>query len=120
MNKWIGTGRLATEPELKTTESGLSVCSLRIAVDRGYGDKKQTDFFTLVFWRRNAENVAKYCEKGDLILIDGELQTRLYEGKTGKITMYEIVVNSFEMLGRKKQSPEKPASDSINEDDLPF
>lgn len=116
MNKWIGTGRLATDPELKTTESGLSVCSVRIAVDRGYGDKKQTDFITCVFWRKNAETVSKYCEKGDQVLVEGELQSRLYEGKSGKMTVYEISVVSFQMLQRKRQT--EPTAD--NNDDLPF
>ena len=59
------TGRLTADPELKTTQSGLSVTSFSIAVDRrfGSGEERQTDFINIVAWRQQAEFVAKYFKK---------------------------------------------------------
>ena len=90
-------GRLTADPELKSTQSGVSVCSFRIAVDRTYtpkGQEKQTDFINIVTWRQQAEFVSKYFSKGRLIGIDGSIQTRNYEDKNGnKRTAVEVVAD---------------------------
>ena len=90
-------GRLTADPELKSTQSGVSVCNFRIAVDRTYtpkGQEKQTDFINIVTWRQQAEFVSKYFSKGRLIGIDGSIQTRNYEDKNGnKRTAVEVVAD---------------------------
>lgn len=70
-------GRLTKSPELKTTQSGVSVCNITVAVDRSYsaGGEKQTDFFDCVFWRQGAEFVSKYFTKGQEIIVHGEMQS---------------------------------------------
>ena len=105
MNQIILSGRLCAEPELKTTANGINVCSCRIAVDRGYGDKKQTDFIPVVFWRGNADVVSTYCQKGDKIYLIGELITKTYEKNGIKVFGFEITVSSFEFGESKKTEP---------------
>ena len=92
------TGRLTADPELKTTQSGLSVTSFSIAVDRrfGSGEERQTDFINIVAWRQQAEFVAKYFKKGNLIGIEGSIQTRKYTDKNGNNrTAFEVVANNI-------------------------
>lgn len=82
-NKVILMGRLTENPELKQTQNGKSVTSFSIAVDRGYGENKQTDFFTIVAWTGTAEFICKYFEKGSAILVWGQLQTRSWKDQNG-------------------------------------
>ena len=92
LNRVILMGRLVSDPELKTTSSGISVTSFRIAVDRSYvkaGTERQTDFFDIVCWRSTAEFVCRYFFKGSLIALEGQLQSRTYQAKDGS-NRYEI------------------------------
>lgn len=123
MNIVTLTGRLTAAPELKTTNSGLSVVSNTLAVDRGYGDKKTTDFIPVVFWKGIAETVAKYCIKGTKLTVSGSLQQRKYDARNGeKRTVFEVVVNEMELPPKSEtHSPEEPTFDNpYGEDDLPF
>ena len=97
------TGRLTADPELKTTQSGLSVTSFSIAVDRrfGSGEERQTDFINIVAWRQQAEFVAKYFKKGNLIGIEGSIQTRKY---TDNRTAFEVVANNIQFVESKRDS----------------
>ena len=104
MNIAILIGRLTADPELKTTPSGVSVCSFSIAVDRGYGDNRQTDFINIVAWRGSAEFVSKYFKKGDLIGIEGSIQTRKYTDRNGNSrTITEVIANNVEFVGGKQR-----------------
>lgn len=78
-------GRLTHDPELKTTASGISVCSFSIASQRNYkvGDDYPTDYFDVVAWRNSAEYVSKHLKKGDRVFILGSFETRRYEDKNG-------------------------------------
>ncbi|MDR0221958.1 MAG: single-stranded DNA-binding protein [Oscillospiraceae bacterium] len=104
-NKVILMGRICHDLELKSTPSGVSVLSFRIAVDRNYqvkGEERKADFFNIVAWRSTAEFVAKYFGKGRMIMVDGELQTRQYIDKNN-ITqnIVEIVADSIHFTGEK-------------------
>ena len=105
LNRIILMGRLVADPELRTTQSGISVASFRIACDRSYarpGEQRQADFFDVVAWRQQAEFVCKYFQKGSLIAIDGSLQTRQYQDKNGNNrTAFEIVANNINFAGPK-------------------
>ena len=98
-------GRLVADPELKTTQSGNSVCTFRIAVDRGYvpqGEERQADFITVTSWRKTAEFVCKYFQKGSLIAIEGSLQTRQYQDKSGNNrTATEVLASRVSFAGSK-------------------
>lgn len=105
-NLMIIMGRIVNDLELKTTPSGVSVCSFRVAVDRRYqtkGEEKKTDFFNVVAWRATAEFVTKYFAKGRMVLVQGEMQTRPYTDKNGnQNTWYEIVADQICFTGEKK------------------
>ncbi|MBU3820270.1 MAG: single-stranded DNA-binding protein [Candidatus Faecalibacterium intestinavium] len=107
-------GRLVADPELRTTQSGISVASFRIACDRSYarpGEQRQADFFDVVAWRQQAEFVCKYFQKGSLIAIDGSLQTRQYQDKNGNNrTAFEIVANNINFAGPKNSGSTGPAA----------
>lgn len=103
MNNINIIGRLTADPELKTTQSGVSVCSYDLAVKRP-NVKDTTDFLKVVSWRQGAEYISKYAHKGDMVAVNGVLTTRRWEDKNGnKQTAYEIVSNSVEIIGGKKQ-----------------
>lgn len=101
-------GRLAADPELKTTNSGKSVCSFRIANDTGYKNadgSSQTNWLECVAWERTAEFICKYFQKGTLIALDGRLQTRQYTDKNGQNrTVTEIRVQNANFGGSKENS----------------
>ncbi len=98
-------GRLVADPELRTTTSGVSVASFRIACERSFarqGEQRQSDFIDIVAWRQQAEFVCKYFQKGSLIAIDGSIQTRQYQDKNGNNrTAFEIVANNIHFAGSK-------------------
>lgn len=102
-------GRLVADPELKTTPSGVSVTSFRIAVDRSYssreGGERQADFIDIVAWRGTAEFVCKYFTKGQMIALQGRIQTRSYEDKQGNKRMaVEVVAENVHFCGSKRES----------------
>lgn len=101
-------GRLTADPELKNTQSGVSVTSFTLAVDRSYakaGAERQTDFINVVAWRSTAEFVCKYFTKGQMMAVSGPIQTRNYEDKNGnKRTAFEIVANDVSFTGSKRES----------------
>lgn len=124
MNIVALTGRIAHTPELKQTPSGTAVLSFSIAVDRRFsGKEKQTDFIDCVAWRTTAEFIARYFSKGDMIAIEGEIQTRQFEDKHGnKRKAVEVVISNVSFCGGKKeQSKQDIEFEEIGgDDDLPF
>lgn len=84
INKVILMGRLTADPELRQTQSGISVCQFTVAVTRNYqgqNGERQSDFVNVVAWKQTAEFIARYFLKGRLILVEGELRTRTYDDK---------------------------------------
>lgn len=109
-------GRLVADPELRTTQSGVSVCNFRVAVDRDYvprDGERQADFFTVVCWRGTAEFVTKYFKKGQMIIINGTLQSRSYDDSNG-IHRYsvEIQADRVNFAGSKQESASEPYNDT--------
>ncbi len=107
MNKVVLLGRLAADPELRQTGNGISVTSFTIAVDRQYskGADRQTDWIDIVAWRNTAEFVCKYFQKGSPIIVEGSLQTRLWEDKAGqKRKSVEVQADNIEFVPRTKDS----------------
>lgn len=129
MNKIFLIGNLTRDPELSETNSGISVCRISIAVNRrrtGDGEP-QTDFFNVTAWRGLADNVAKYCKKGNKIAVTGSIQLRQYEANDGtKRTAVDVVAEDVEFLTPKPQENEaapkkKPALEPFEDDsDIPF
>ena len=98
MNSICLMGRLTGDPELKTTQTGVSVTSFSVAVDRAYRSKdqeRQTDFINCVAWRGTAEFISRYFRKGQRIALQGSLQSRKYTANDGSSrTVYEVVVDN--------------------------
>ena len=105
LNVAVLMGRLVADPELRHTPNGISTCTFRIAVDRSYvrsGEERKADFIDIVAWRQTAEFVCKYFKKGNLIAVDGSIQTRNYEDKQGnKRTAFEVVANNVNFTGER-------------------
>ena len=94
LNKAILMGRLVAEPELRHTPNNIAVASFTLAVDRTYGQDKQTDFLDIVAWRSTAEFVSKWFHKGMLVAVSGRIQTRNWEDKQGnKRKSVEVVIS---------------------------
>ncbi|MGN0611603.1 MAG: single-stranded DNA-binding protein [Ruminiclostridium sp.] len=111
-NKVIMMGRIVTDLELKTTPTGVSVLSFRIAVDRRFqtkGEERKSDFFTVVTWRNEAEFISRYFAKGRMILVEGELQTRSYVDKNGNNAyVTEIIADRATFTGEKSMQSSSP------------
>ena len=114
LNRVILIGRLANDPELKYTPSGIAVTSFRLAVNRPMsaeartnGQEKQADFFSIVAWRQSAEYAANYLGKGRLVAVEGRLQVREYVTQDGqKRRDTEVVVDNLKSLDRPKEGEE--------------
>ena len=125
LNVWAVQGRLTKDPELKTTENGISVCTFTLASDKNYvkqGETREANFFNIVTWRQTAEFVAKYFHKGNLVVVNGEGQSRTYEDKDGKKhSIVELVASNVSFCESKKNSPDvtKDRFDEIPDDDFP-
>lgn len=122
INRVCLTGRLTKDPNLRQTNSGLSVASFTLAIDRQWVNNqgsRDADFINCVIWRKAAENFCNFTGKGSLVGIDGRLQTRSYEDKDGKrVFVTEVVVDNFSLLESKKErlgqpeSPQKPITEA--------
>ena len=101
INRVVITGRLARDPELRKTQSGLSVCSFQLAVDRPKPkgqDDAVTDWISCQAWRQAADYICNYAKKGALLAVDGRLQTRSYDNASGqKIHVTEVVCERVEI-----------------------
>lgn len=112
LNKVILIGRLANEPELKWTPSGIPVTTFRLAVERPMsaearqsGQEKQADFIDIVAWRQQAEFASNYLGKGRLVSIEGRLHVRQYTGQDGtNRRQCEVVVEQLKSLERPREA----------------
>ena len=107
-NMVILMGRLTKDPELRTTQSGISMCRFSIAVDRGYakqGEERQTDFFDVTCWRQTADFVDRYFSKGRMIHIEGTIQNNNYTDQNGvKHYSQSIIAERVQFCGDKSST----------------
>ena len=128
INRVILVGRLVADPDLRKTQSGTSVASFRLAVERRKtkDGKQETDFFNVVAWQKTADLISRYLKKGSLVGIDGRLQNRNYETQSGeKRYVTEVITETVQFLESKKDgesnTQEADPYDGIDQkDDLPF
>lgn len=105
LNHIVLMGRMARDPELKQTQSGVSVCNFTIAVDRDYknGDEKVTDWVDVVCWRGTADFVSKFMGKGRNVVVSGSLQSRKWQDKEGNNrTSWEVQAQNVYFADSKK------------------
>ena len=114
MNKAILVGRLTRDPELKTTNSGVSFCNFTIAVNRRFRNAEgnyDADFINCVAWRQQAEFLAKFFGKGRMVGLVGSIQTRSYDREDGqKVYITEVVADEISFVDSKSQSDFTPAA----------
>lgn len=141
INRVVLVGRLTRDPELRSTNSGSSVCSFTVAVDnrtKNPDGSKSASFINCVAFTQTAETTSKYARKGMLVGVEGRLQQRSYDRKEGgKASVIEVICDSVQFLEPKSATGEtavetpvfddvKPTEASNTEsldlpdDDLPF
>lgn len=139
MNKITLIGNLTRDPEVRSTPSGVTICTFTIAVNRRFANQsgeRQTDFFRINAWRQLGDTCARYLQKGRKVAVIGELQARTYEASDGTTRMsLDVSADEVEFLtpkaadengsGYSVPRPQAPAQDlagftDINADDLPF
>ena len=137
MNKVILTGNLSRDPEITTTNGGVSVCRFTIAVQRRFQNaegEREADFINIVVWRGQAENCHKFLKKGSKCGVIGRIQTSNYEGQDGnRRYVTEVIADEVEFLGTRQtgdnDGADRPAPkasspvaelEPIDDDSLPF
>lgn len=137
MNIAILIGRLTKDTELRYTTTGMAVAQNTIAVNRPKkNEKEEADFINIVVWGKQAENLSKYCSKGNLVALKGRIQTRTYDDLNGqKKYITEVVTDNVQFLESKKEKSNSevlkqamttdPFAEfgkeiSISDSDLPF
>lgn len=131
MNKFIITGRLTRNPELRYTSNNVAITELNLAINN---KKDDTTFLTIKIFNKNAETCNEYLNKGDLIGVEGNIKNNNYEDETGKMHYRtDFIGNKIEFLSTKRKDDTKEEkqdrnnifeefgkSIEIEEDDLPF
>jgi single-strand DNA-binding protein len=132
VNRIVLVGRLAQQPELRYTQTGIAVTQFTVAVNRPFLNQqgeREADFIDIVVWRNQAENCANYLSKGRLVGVDGRLQIRSYETADGqRRRVAEVVADRVEFLDRAKDAgqgsddnvAQQSGDDSGFPDDVPF
>ncbi len=107
INRVVLVGRLTKDPELRYTPNGIASCRFTLAVNRAFKSEgeQQADFIQCVAWRKQAENLANFQRKGNLIGVEGRIQTGSYEGQDGKrVYTTDVVADSIQFLEHKNGS----------------
>lgn len=137
MNKITLIGNLVSDPETRSTSSGVTVCAFTIAVNRRFANsngERQTDFFRVNAWRQLGEICAKHLSKGKKVAVVGELQARTYEAKNGDTRMsLDVAADEVEFLSPKDEEPKRKNKENsdgydqtpnewipVDNNDLPF
>lgn len=133
MNSISLVGNLTANPELRQTQSGVPVCTFRLAVQRRYAEKdgtRKADFIACVAWRNTAEFIARHFIKGNRIGVTGSVQTREYDDKNGnRQHVTEVVVDSAEFVAPRTDSQSAPQAvpepqpgqfQEVEDEQLPF
>ena len=115
MNKVVLVGRLTAKPELRYTPANVAFVRFTVAVNRPYSNKdgnREADFINVVCWRNQAETIAKYFDKGNLISLEGRIQTGSYDDKDGnKRYTTDVALENFEFV----ESKNARAQSSLNQ-----
>ena len=124
MNKFIVTGNITKDAELRYTANDKAYSKFCIANNEGYGDNKKTNFFNCTLWGKSAENISRFLTKGQKVLITGKVEINDYKDKEGvERKIIDINVDSFggvELLGNKAQQESGTNNDTSNNSDSPI
>lgn len=116
MNKAMLVGRLTAKPELRYTSANLPFARFTVAINRTYTTRdgqRETDFISVIVWRKQAENVCNFLDKGSLVSVEGRIQTGSYDDKDGnkRYTM-DVVADSVQFLESKSQRDSRGTTSS--------
>lgn len=120
MNKALLVGRITTKPELRTTSSGIPFTRFSVAINRPFTNngERTADFINILVWRKQAENVCNFLDKGSQVAIEGRIQTGSYTDKDGNNrTSFEVVADNVQFLDSKSQrsnESQMPISDGVD------
>ena len=118
MNKVCLIGRLTTKPELRYTNANLPYTRFNLAVNRTFSNaqgQRETDFISIIVWRKQAENVCNYLDKGSLVSVEGRIQTGSYDAQDGsKRYTTDVVADNVQFLESKGQSQARSNNTSLN------
>ena len=124
MNKFIATGNITKDAELRYTANDKAYSKFSIANNEGYGDNKKTNFFNCTLWGKSAENLNRFLTKGQKVLITGKVEINDYKDKEGvERKIIDINVDSFggvELLGNKAQQESGTNNGTSNNSDFPI
>ena len=123
LNKIVLMGRLTKEPDMRTTQTGKTVTSFTLAVDRDFDRNNEVDFVPCVAWEKTAEFVSRYFHKGQLVSVLGSLQSRSWKDKNGNDRVsWEVICSNVYFAESRKEKPVEPQQYEELEDDgpLPF
>jgi single-strand DNA-binding protein len=137
LNKIMLIGNVGTDPEMRFTANGNPVTSFRVATGRSYttseGERRQeTEWFTVVAWKKQAESCNQFLTKGQRVYVEGSLRTRSWEGRDGqKRVTAEVIANRVLFLDRQAvaplpgeemsvEAPVEAAEEEVEPEDLPF
>jgi len=121
MNRVELIGRLTRDPELRYTSSNIATARFSLAVNRPFqsqNGEQGTDFINIVVWRKQAENVKKYCTKGSLVAVEGRIQTGSYEKDGQRVFTTDVVADSVQFLETKAQSQNRVESADVTPSDF--
>lgn len=118
MNRVVLVGRLTRDPELRKTQSGMSVASFTIAIDnrqKGPNGEKTTSFIPCTVWGQSAENMSRFTKKGSLVGVDGRLNQRSYETKDNrKVQVIEVICDSVQFLESRRNDENSTITPAAN------
>lgn len=127
MNEVILCGRFTREMELRYTQDGKAVLSNSIAVDKFVNGERKADFINVVFFGKSAENIHKFCKKGNRILVRGSINTGSYTNKDNvKVYTFDVIVSSFDFIESAQKSEESTNEEGFMnvpnniDDEIPF
>src|SRR5699024_8645834 len=111
INRTVLVGRLTKDPELKYTQSGVAVARFTLAVNRNFKNaqgQQEADFIPIQVWRKQAENVSNFLNKGSLVGVEGRIQTGSYEKDGQRVFTTDVVADSVQFLESKKDREQQP------------
>lgn len=123
MNKLFITGNLVRDSELRTTQSGISVCTFTVAVNRRrrQGEEEQADYFRVTAWRELGENCAKWLIKGKKVAVVGPVSVNVHQGQDGKTyANLEVTADDVEFLSPAGQTENVPAPQRTQQTQMPI
>ncbi len=114
MNRVMLIGRLTAKPELRYTGSNIPYARFSVAINRTFSNsqgQRETDFINVIIWRKQAENVCNFLDKGSLVSVEGRLQSNSYDDKDGnKRYSLDVVADNVQFLESKSQSQNRQNS----------